>query len=231
MRIPHPYRVAGISGGVLVLALIALVIRPVVSAIAVRNSIVGMSQGRFDTAELRRWAKRHRATVTCQDDRCDADVALSNGILHRLGLAPLTLLVAHVAIVRGQLAETSFMLSDVRYSHGRHAGACTLLAMEYEPSETARSSVGRAFVGHGPTGKPPFVSYTVTPQSGPRAIAIARAINVWCLARLGGCAAQQHAPEVWSMPSTLPQIPNLGANWRPRGGSFASEQSPSTPSR
>jgi hypothetical protein len=191
-----------------------------------------MSQGRVGSEELRQWAGRHRGAVTCQDGRCAAEVDLSNSILHRLGLAPLTMFEATVVTVDGQLVETYLSLSDVHSSHGRPAGGSTLLVMEYQPSKVSRHMVGQVYLGHGPIGKPPSILYMATPQAGPRAIAIAHEINVWCLARIGGCSPQQQAPDVWSMHSTIPEIPNLlGGILRSEDAAVAPERRSSIPSR
>ncbi len=161
-----------------------------------------MSQNPFNTENLQQWAARRNGTVTCREQRCEGRVEFSNDLLHALHLAPLTRFEAEIVVVDNRAMQSAQSLSDVQYSGAQPSGASTQVVIEYEPSKSFDFPIGDAFVGRGPRGKLPSILYAVTPQSSPRAKAIAFELNSWCLVRIGGCSQSQQAPSIWSLPST-----------------------------
>ena len=203
-----------ITGGVIVVvavALLGLVLRPVLSANSMLDEIGTIDRSHFDETHLREWARRHHGTVACSEQRCEAEVQLSNRLLCVLHLAPLTRFNVDLVVVDNRLAQTLVGLSDVQYV-GKPTGAATDAVVVWEPSKSFDFPNGEWYVGHGPIGKPPSVLYVVSPQSGSRAIALADGINIWCLARIGGCSPSEEAPDIWALPAT-PIKPGASQLW------------------
>lgn len=196
-----------VLGGVVGMAAVLLVfiVRPVISAKSVVGDIVGIDKGGFNAMQLRQWADRHRGSVVCDGQRCQGTVEESNDVLHFLHLAPSTRFSAVMTTVDDHLVQSAFYLSDVNYSPDAASGAATHVVLAYSSSEVTRvlgSPVSGAFVAQGPVGKLPGRLYVVTPESSKASISLAYKINVWCLARIGGCSGPQQAPDIWSLPET-----------------------------
>jgi hypothetical protein len=198
MAIPRPHVIAGGMVGIVIVILAVLVLRPVLSAISVRDDVAKIRRGHFDEKQLRQWAARHGGDVWCENGECHGDVDISNRLLHALHLAPLTRFGADVVIVSNQPVQSSLILHDMGSLH-RAAGGTTFVEMVYEPDKT-RFPVCDWEVRRGPTSKPPSRRYIVAPQSSPQAINRAFDINVWCLARIEGCSGPQQAPDIWALP-------------------------------
>jgi hypothetical protein len=186
--------------GATAVILATLTLRPVFLAISVRNDIAKISKGHFDEGQLRQWAARHHGVVTCHEGQCEGSVYIPNSLLHSLHLAPLTRFNAEVDIVDNRPVRSTLSISDVQYL-GRASGATTMVVVEYESSRYSEP-VGDLLVRDVPKGKLQFRLYAVTPQSSRQAIARAFKINVWCLARIGGCPQSQQAPDIWVLPPT-----------------------------
>ena len=196
---------------VVTVVLLGLILRPVLSAGSALDDIRRIDRSHFDETQLREWARRHHGTVACREQRCEAEVQLSNRFLYALRLAPLTRFDVDLVVVDNRLAQTPLDLSDVQYV-GKRRGATTQAVVVWEPSKSFDFSSGEWFVTHGPIGKPPSILYVVSPQSGFHAITIAQRINVWCLVRIGGCSPSEQAPDIWSLPET-PIKPGASQLW------------------
>jgi len=211
MGIPRRYMIGVGTVGVITVVFLVLALRPVVMAISARNDLAKVTRDHLSEEQMRKWASGHHGGVTCDGGRCTGSVYISNRLLHALGLAPLTRFDAEIITDRGQAVQASLSLSDVQYL-GAASGATTVGIIAYEAKEGSYP-IHAPFVLkglHGPTGKPPLRIYMVTPHSAPQAIARAFEINVWCLARIGGCSPSQQAPPIWALPPTpIPEGANL----------------------
>jgi hypothetical protein len=76
-----------------------------------------------------------------------------------------------------------------------------MVIIEYEHSRYSEP-IDDLLLRKNPRDKLPSRLYAVTPQSSPQAIARAFKVNVWCLARVGGCSPSQQAPDIWALPPT-----------------------------
>ncbi len=200
MRIPRPFALCAFLCALAAVILAALVLRPVVTATLIRDEMRRLRAGSFSVERLNEWATSHAGTVACAGSKCEASVSLSSRPLSVLGLTPLTYFDASIVTIDGKLIQTSLRLSDLRYAtHPR--GATTQLLVDFSDSGTVDSNPGasRVHVGQEPIGKPPAVVYVVASNSDAKAIALAYDINLWCLARVGGCAETQQAPKVWAL--------------------------------
>jgi hypothetical protein len=211
MAIPRRFTIAGGIIGAIAVALVGLILRPVLSANSVLDDIRKIDRSHFDANQLREWARRGHGTAVCSEQRCEAEVQILNRLLYALRLAPLTRFNVDFVVIDNRLVQTSLVFSDVQYL-GKATGATTRAVIVWEPSKSFDFPGGEWFVGHGPIGKAPSVFYVVSPQSGSRALTIAQAINVWCLARIGGCSPSEQAPDIWSLPET-PIKPGASQLW------------------
>jgi len=146
---------------------------------------------------LRQWARDHSATMECDGSNCVAEVIISNWLLTRIHLAPPTRFAASVSIDSGKLVKARLSLSDVDYQARR--GASTVMNIDYTGTHHPGATPATPTLWQEPVGKPPAVVYFVTPEVEPNARDLARSINVWCLARIGGCSRSQQAPELWAL--------------------------------
>lgn len=201
MAISRRLVVTGSILGATAVILVTLTLRPVFLAISVRNDIAKISKGHFDEGQLRQLAARHHGVVTCHEGQCEGSVYIPNSLFHSLLLAPLTRFNAEVDIVDNRPVRSTLSISDVKYLPPKASGATTMVVVEYESSRYSEP-VGDLLVRDGPRGKPPFRLYAVRPESSTLAIARAFKVNVWCLARIGGCSPSQQAPDIWALPPT-----------------------------
>lgn len=151
-------------------------------------------------AWLRQWAREHSATTKCDGSDCAAEVKVSNWLLARLNLAPPTLFTATISISSGKLVLVRLSLTDLDYQARR--GASTATIIDYSETLDPEAKPATPRLVQEPVGKPPAVVYFVTPEVEPNARELARGINVWCLARIGGCLNSQQAPELWALRKT-----------------------------
>jgi hypothetical protein len=192
-------------GLLVLLTVLALVLRPVTVARSLKSDLTRMGGTRISILELEKWAQHQHGDVNCDHEGCTVEI--SNDFLQALRLAPPVRFVAGVTLVEGRVAATSLSLVSVRYDRNRPEGASTLLTIAYEPSRYFRGRLVEPYVRHGPTGKVPQLTYIASPQCDLRAIAAARNIDVWCLARLGGCmTGTQQAPDAWSFAETARSV-------------------------
>jgi len=203
MAYSRRYTIACGSVGMLIAALVTLTLRPVFIAISVRNDIAKIRKGHFNEQQLRQWAARHHGDVIFYQGRYNGRVCLTNRLLHALHLAPLTIFDAEVEVADNRPVQSILSISDAQYLPPAASGAGTMVVIEYEPSRYSEP-FDDLLVREVPKGKLRFRHYSVTPQSSPPAIARAFKINVWCLARVGGCSPSQQAPDIWALPSTPP---------------------------
>ena len=189
-------------GTVLILAVSlaagSLIISPVLRARSIRDDIRAIQPGAFTRERLVEWAKDHGGTVSCREGRCSADVSIQNGMLYKLGLAPLTEFGASIITVGGKVSRTEIGLNDLAYRVGTNPqGATTSLVVDFAGDQLLPSKYAAAHLDQEPSGKPLGVTYTVSRSSDPQAVALAYDLNIWCLGRIGGCGAWQQAPRVW----------------------------------
>lgn len=177
---------------------VLLVLYPVWVARSLREDLRQVRGGAFPLDELRAWAEGNGGTVTCTDGRCYATVTIGNRLLSILNLAPATEFVASITTDGGKLVQTGLVLSDLDYSSARK-GATTQLLVDFSGAGALGPRTDRPHLGQEPIGKPPAVSYVVTPSSSAREVALAYKIDLWCLARIGGCLPAEQAPAVWAL--------------------------------
>ena len=200
MRLPRPFALSAIVCTMVALVLAALILRPVMVANSLRNEMLEFIEGPFSEQRLREWAARHAATLKCDGTTCEADATVYNWPLHVFGLAPETRFNAEIDTNHGNLAQTVLNLSNISYSD-KPKGAATMLLVHFTRDGDTESKVGAhgVHVGQEPIGKLPTVVYSVDLNAAPHNLALAYDINVWCLARIGGCTGPQQAPEVWTL--------------------------------
>ena len=194
------YMIAGSIVGVLVATLVALILRPVIIALSVRNDIAKIRKGHFNEEQLRQWAVRHHGDMTLYQGEYYGRVYVTNRLLHLLHLAPLTIFDAEVEIVGNRPVQSSLSISNGQYGP-KPSGGVTLIVIEYEPPEHS-FPVHDSLVLRVRKGELLSVTYAVTAESSQQAMARVFEINVWCLARIGGCSPSQLAPSIWALPPT-----------------------------
>jgi len=183
-----------IAGLVVVACCCALVLWPVCVASSLRSELRRMHAGPLPIEQLRIWAGQHGERVTCSAGRCEASVVVNNRFLWRLHLAPGTNFIATVVEEDGQLVETHLWLTDISYI-GRRPGSRTLLIVDYGGSRTHGTGLSVPHVRSGLR----TVTYGIPSTAAPGDLALAFEVNVWCLARIGGCEGEQQAPRVWAL--------------------------------
>jgi hypothetical protein len=199
MRIPPLIALAVIACIVATLVFAAFILRPVMIANSIRNEMREFHAGPFSAERLRKWAADHAGTIRCDGNRCWSDASVINRPLSALGLAPPAGFIASIETNDGKLSQTSIqIISDPRDGPGR---ASTQLLVHFTDKGAIESKLGAhgVHVGQEPIGRPPAVVYSVDLSAAPHDIALAYDINVWCLARVGGCTGDQQAPGVWAL--------------------------------
>lgn len=195
MNIIKPTFFLGTFGGALLFCGV-LVLRPVWVADSVLSDLRHMRGRSFSVEQLRRWADRHGGTVECMTGRCEASVRVANRLLSAFRLSPPLEFYAFVDVTpNGQLTSATLTLT------ARPRGAVTLVVINYSASREPNSEARAAHVAKGPAEKPGVV-YVVSSKFGAADLALAYEINTWCLARIGGCAADRQAPRIWALEST-----------------------------
>jgi hypothetical protein len=153
--------------------------------------------------------------VLCGEHGCTVEV--ENRFLHAIHLGPVTRFVAGASLSDGRVVDTTLFLIAMRGRPSGPIGAQTTLVVAYEPPTYFKETLMEPYVGYGPANNPPNVTCVTTPDLGATALGRAMHINVWCLARPGGCLrGKQQAPEVWALPET----PMPGYEARPGTGMF-----------
>jgi len=191
-------------------AVSALVLRPVMLARSLRNDIDGLAGRSLTESQLRVWAEKHGGDVNCHRTGCTVEVA--NWFLDTLHLSPPTRFLAGITIRDGRVASSSLSLVSAQYGPQGPSGAVTRLTIAYEPPNYFREPLVRPYVGHGPVGGMPQVDFVVSARCGAKALEMARQINIWCLALPGGCrSGEKQAPDVWK----LPEMSSPGYDGRP----------------
>jgi hypothetical protein len=198
MRIPRLFGLCAIVCAVGMLVLAVLILRPVMIANSIRNELRTFQAGSFSSEQLANWAAKHGGSTTCDGGRCEASVSVSNRPLNLLRLAPLTYFDASIVTNNGQLAQTSLRISDLRYAT-RPSGSTTQLLVKFAGTAEGGQSAPLERVAQEPIGKAPAIVYVASSKSDPHARALAYDMNVWCLARVGGCTGSQQAPTVWAL--------------------------------
>jgi hypothetical protein len=188
----------GIVLGLALIAGAAIVLYPVMVASSVLSDVRRMAGQSMSEAWLRQWAEEHRGSIRCDDSDCAAEVSVSNWLLSRLRLARPTLFATTVVLKGGKLTHVRLTLTDLNYQ-ARHKGATTSTVVDYTEARHPGSGPTTPKLIQEPVGKPPTVTYFVTPGAERHALALAYEINVWCLARIGGCLDSQQAPEIWAL--------------------------------
>ena len=200
MRLPRPFALCAIICAAVTVVIALLILRPVMIANSIRNELRMLQAGPFSAERLGKWAATHGGCTTCDGGRCEASVSVSNRPLNLLRLAPLMYFDASIVTNDGKLAQNSLRISDLRYTT-RHKGSTTQLLVKFNDDGTVERSQSAPLerVAREPIGKPLAVVYVATSSSDPHARALAYDMNVWCLARIGGCTGAQQAPTVWAL--------------------------------
>jgi hypothetical protein len=188
----------GIVVGLVLAAGVAMILYPVMIANSVLGDVREVGKRSTSEAWLRQWTERHRGNIRCDHSGCVAEVSVSNWLLSRLRLARPTLFVATVTLNDGTLTHVRLTLTDLNYQ-ARYKGSTTSTIVDYTQVSHPRLGPTTPNLVQEPAGKPPTVAYFVTSEAQPEALALAYEINVWCLARIGGCLASQQAPKIWSL--------------------------------
>jgi hypothetical protein len=188
----------GIVIGVVLAVGAAIVLYPVMVANSVLSDVREVGKQPRSEAWLRQWAERHRGNIRCDHSGCVAEVTVSNWLLSRLRLARPALFAATVALNDGALTHVRLTLTDLNYQ-ARYKGATTSTVVDYAEARNATAEPTPPKLVQEPKGKPPTVAYFVSRGAEPRSLALAYKINVWCLARIGGCLDSQQAPEIWAL--------------------------------
>lgn len=201
MRNKGPLLRFGITLGLILAAGTATVLYPVVAAHSVLYAVRDVGRQPTSEAWLRQWAAKHGGRIRCDHSDCAAEVEVSNWLLSRLRLARPTLFAATVALNDGKLTHVRLTLTDLNYQ-ARYKGSTTSTVVDYTEERHPGPGVAPPRLVQEPVGKPPTVAYVVNSRSERRAVALAYDIDVWCLARIGGCLASQQAPGIWSLRSS-----------------------------
>ena len=200
MRIPRPFALCAIVCAIAALVLVGIFLRPVVIANSMRNEVREFREGPFPAERLRKWATDHSGRITCSGSKCEADATVYNRPLHAVGLAPEIMLAVVISTDHGALAQTSLYIYDLS-TPTEAGGAGTMLFVHFAHNGTYESKMGAhgVHVGQEPFGKRLTMVYSVDLNAESHATELAYGINVWCLARIGGCSGPQQAPEVWAL--------------------------------
>ena len=179
-----------------IFAVVVAALWPVSVASSLRAQLRELEEGPFPKQRLDKWATDYGGTVDCASGVCWAAVRVKNHAMWFLGLVPASEFDAEIRIKDGELVQKSFRL--VSKPNGSDAAVITECIVNFEKLG-ANAAYHGAHLAEEPVGKPPGVVYSVYLGSTAADTGLAYDINLWCLARIGGCSGAEQAPRLWAL--------------------------------